>query len=143
MCDAFESEMHLPLLAVLSNPCERLDLANEIYAELTGVVECLCAAGESGAIPAREVLKHNDRINTSRHIAQRKLREAIAQGNEKAADASLTELFGYIAGKNPRFPSRSRGFCISISCGSWARDTTTRCPTARKAASACKFAWAS
>lgn len=100
VCDAFESEMHLPLLAVLSNPCERLDLANEIYAELTGVVECLCAAGESGAIPAREVLKHNDRINTSRHIAQRKLREAIAQGNEKAADASLTELFGYIAEKS-------------------------------------------
>ena len=58
------------------------------------------AAGESGAIPAREVLKHNDRINTSRHIAQRKLREAIAQGNEKAADASLTELFGYIAEKS-------------------------------------------
>ena len=92
--------LHLPLLAVLSNSCERLDLANEIYAELTGVVECLCAAGESGAIPVREVLKHNDRINTSRHIANRKLREAIAQGNEKAADACLVELFGYIAEKS-------------------------------------------
>lgn len=100
VCDEFENALHLPLLAVLSNSCERLDLANEIYAELTGVVECLCAAGESGAIPVREVLKHNDRINTSRHIANRKLREAIAQGSEKAADACLVELFGYIAEKS-------------------------------------------
>nr|HML48906.1 AraC family transcriptional regulator [Clostridia bacterium] len=100
VCELFEDRFHLPLLAVLSNPCERLELCHELYTQVSSVTECLSAAGESGAIPVRDVLKQNDHLKTSRHISGYKLREAIARGDAGAADQHLTELFGYITEKS-------------------------------------------
>lgn len=100
VCDAFEDAFHLPLLAVLSNPCERLELCHELYTEVSSVAECLSAAGESGAIPVCEVLQRDDRLKTSRHIAGYKLREAIARGDAAAADQHLLELYGHIVEKS-------------------------------------------
>lgn len=100
VCDRFEAEQKLPLLAVLSNACERLDLCHETYSELTGVIECLSAAGESGAIPVRDVLKRNEHLRTSRQIAGYKLREAIEKGDAATANQYLTDLYGYITEKS-------------------------------------------
>ena len=81
------------------------DRACELYAELTGVVECLCAAGESGAIPAREVLKHKGVESVTQcdideqvtRMAEKHFPELCDSNNDPRAELMFDDGVAYMA----------------------------------------------